>query len=101
MAIGDFVSICASTADGKGRLYRMEPGKRVVLDQYDQWEPNKEEPLLVQCARVSLSEAEQDRRKRGAQRLKESFSKIPFYAKAAEKDGDTYWERFYASRINW
>lgn len=47
----------------------------------------------------SLSQEELARRARGAQRLKERLSSMPFYAKAAEKDGPGYWEKFYASRV--
>ena len=43
---------------------------------------------------------ELERQARGAQRLKEAFSSIPFYARQAENDPD-YWHEFYASRINW
>lgn len=48
----------------------------------------------------SLTPSELERRRLGAQRLKERFSSIPFYAKAAERDGPGYWEKFYASGVN-
>ncbi len=91
------------TADGKGRLFLMEPGKRVVLGQWDQWQSNDSEPMLEQGHRVFFSDEEIQRRKDGARRLRESFSRIPFYAEAAKKHGDedAYWEGFYASRIHW
>lgn len=90
------------TADGKGRLYQLEPGMRVVLDQYDHWRHNQSESMLKQCRRVFLSDKESQRRKDGAQRLKERLGRVPFYAEAARKhsNGDEYWERFYASRIH-
>ncbi len=99
----EIVSDSVPTEDGKGRLYRMEQGKRIVLGQWDQWQHNNDEPLLDQCARVSFSPEEQARRRQGAQRLGESFSRAPFYAEAAQKSGDEdkYWEGFYASRVNW
>ena len=46
------------------------------------------------------SPQEIERRALGAQRLKEAFSAIPFYARAAQSDPD-YWNEFYASRVNW
>jgi hypothetical protein len=89
------------TREGKGRLFRMEPGKRVFLSEWDLWDKNDQEPFFEQLKRVFFSPEEIDRRERGAQRLKKSFSRIPYYRKAAEKDGDDYWRRFYASRIHW
>jgi len=91
------------TADGRGLSYPMKPGMRVVLGQYDQWQHNDHEPLLEQSRRVFLTDEERARRKDGARRLKESFSKNPFYAEAAKRSGDedAYWEGFYASRIHW
>ena len=47
-----------------------------------------------------LSLAECERRARGAERLKERFSCVPFYAQKAMNDPD-YWSKFYDSRINW
>ena len=32
------VSSFILTKDGKGRVFKMEPGKRIVLDQWDQWQ---------------------------------------------------------------
>ncbi len=48
---------------------------------------------------VRMTDEEKNRRRLGAQRLKERLSRVPFYAKAAEKDGEGYWESFYASRV--
>jgi hypothetical protein len=102
MTSSDVTAEWVPTPDGRGRLFTMLPGKRIVLEQYDQWHPNQEEPLLAQCSRVSHSPKEQERRRLGAQRLKERLSRVPFYAKKARKyaDEDKYWEGFYASRIH-
>jgi hypothetical protein len=57
--------------------------------------------LQTLLSRISpVTPQERERRARGAQRLKERLSRVLFYAKAAEKDGDKYWEAFYASRVN-
>ncbi len=53
--------------------------------------------LILSTPPVSLEE--RARRERGAERLKEAFSSIPFYARRAEKDPD-YWNKLYASAIN-
>jgi hypothetical protein len=87
------------TADGRGKLFRLVPGKRIVLDRWDQWELNKGEPLLSQTARVSFSPQERERRRLGALRLQARLSLVPFYAEQA-KDNPEYWEKFYASRVN-
>lgn len=47
-----------------------------------------------------LPPEEVERRARGAIRLKEAYSTIPFYAERAKEDPD-YWNHFYASRVNW
>jgi len=47
-----------------------------------------------------LSLAECERRARGAERLKEAFSSIPWHAKRAASDPD-YWNKFYDSQVNW
>jgi len=88
------------TPDGMGWLFRMEPGKRVLLDQHDLWGANGIENLLDPLRRVSLSAREKERRRLGALRLQEQFSTIPFYARAAERDGPGYWTKFYDSRVN-
>ncbi len=88
------------TADGKGRLFTVVPGMRVELDQYDQWEPTPGEHLFDAMNRVAYSAKEKDRRQRGAKRLRERLSSVPFYAKAAERDGPGYWYDFYLSRVN-
>lgn len=41
-----------------------------------------------------------ERRAEGAERLKEAFCSIPFYAQRAAKDPD-YWSKLYDSRVNW
>src|SRR5688572_27081593 len=96
------VEASGPTRDGKGRLFKMEPGKRIELSQYDQWESNPEEPFWEQGKRVSFSAEERQRREEGAQRLKARFSSVPWYAEcAAREGGDEYWRKFYASRVNW
>lgn len=99
MTSSDVVATSVPTAEGKGRLYRIEPGKRIALERWDQWQPNRDEPLLDRCARVSFSPEERERRRQRAKHLKERLSEVPFYAKAAEKDGEGYSEKFYASRV--
>lgn len=49
--------------------------------------------------RNSLSPEEKARRKEGAQRLKELYQTIPFYAERGKKYGDEYWEMLYASSV--
>ena len=88
------------TADGLGRLFTLLPGTRVELDQYDQWQVPPGESLLAGTGRVSLSQKEQERRHQGAERLKERLSSIPWYAEAARRYGEGYWEMLYASRVN-
>jgi len=56
-------------------------------------------PLLMECYALGESIQELERQARGAERLREAFSSIPFHARAAAKDPD-YWNHFYGSRIN-
>ncbi len=44
-----------------------------------------------------FSPSEMDKRRLGAQRLKQVFGKLPGYAKKAERQGDAYWLALYAS----
>jgi len=57
--------------------------------------PSQRMPIL------ELTEEERAAMIRGAGRLKEQYSRIPFYADAARRSGDedAYWLRFFASRI--
>jgi hypothetical protein len=57
-------------------------------------------PHLMALLQRGMDSREVERRARGAIRLKEAFSKIPFYAERAERDGPDYWNKFYESRIN-
>ncbi len=41
MTRSDLVTKSVPTKDGKGRLYTMEPSKRIVLSRRDEWVPNK------------------------------------------------------------
>lgn len=52
---------------------------------------------IWQSGALSLQEAE--RRALGSQRLKETCSSIPFYARKAARDPQ-FWSKFYASRVN-
>jgi hypothetical protein len=47
-----------------------------------------------------MDRREVERRARGAERLREAFSSVPFYAQRAEKDPD-YWHSLYVSRVTW
>ena len=55
--------------------------------------------LRTLISKCRISKKERERRARGAQRLKERLSSVPFYADAAMRDGPGYWEKFYASRV--
>lgn len=57
-------------------------------------------PLQILILKNALSPKEIERRKRGAQRLKERLSHMPFYKRAEERDGLVYWDRLYASQVN-
>lgn len=59
----------------------------------------KASPLLMECYALGVSIQELERQARGAERLKEAYSSIPFYARRAARDPD-YWNKFYGSRIN-
>jgi len=60
----------------------------------------KASPYLMDCLRHGVSVQECERHGRGAIRLSAAYSSIPFYARQAAKDPD-YWNKFYASRVNW
>jgi hypothetical protein len=57
-------------------------------------------PLQILILKNALSPEEIERRKRGAQRLKERLSHMPFYKKAEERSGPEYWDHLYASQVN-
>ena len=60
----------------------------------------KASPLLTELYESGVILVEElERQARGAERLKEAYSSIPFYARRAAKDPD-YWNKFYGSRIN-
>jgi hypothetical protein len=59
-----------------------------------------QENIWTLIAKHALSPEEIERRKRGAQRLKERLSHMPFYKRAEERDGPVYWDRLYASQVN-
>ena len=60
-----------------------------------------EEGVLVRDSRsptgCDFSPAEKEKRRRGAQRLKEVLGKLPGYAKKAEEDGESFWLALYDS----
>jgi len=61
----------------------------------------KANPYLMRLWTASgIASEELERRARGALRLSEAFSSIPWHAQRAAKDPD-YWNSLYASRINW
>lgn len=58
-------------------------------------------PSMMRCfegGHLPLEECE--RRARGAIRLSEAFSSIPWHVQRAAKDPD-YWNELYSSRANW
>lgn len=75
-----------------------------MLDTISKPEPSetlKAHPYLMRCwtgGYLDLQECE--RRARGADRLKEVYSSIPFHAQKAAKDPE-YWDSLYASAVNW
>ena len=56
-------------------------------------------PLRTLIDNHRLSPEEIARRKEGAQRLKEQYQSIPWYAERGRKYGDKYWEMLYASSV--
>jgi hypothetical protein len=78
----------------------MEPGKFILLDQYDSWLPVPGEPFTDQVRRVRLSPQEIERRRQGAERCRLAFGNHPWYAARAAQDLE-YWSKFYATRVNW
>lgn len=52
---------------------------------------------FLEAGVIDLKEAE--RRAQGSLRMKEIYSKDPWYAKKAERD-PCFWSKFYSSRIN-
>lgn len=52
---------------------------------------------FFQAGVIDLQEAE--RRAQGSLRMKEMYSKDPWYAKKTERDPN-FWSKFYSSRIN-
>ena len=87
------------TKDGKGKRYLLEPGKRAVLEQYDQWEPHEGERVLEQLARVSISDKEVRRRELAANRLRDRFLASHLYKAKDAKGGEVYWSALQASRV--
>ena len=74
----DVVTVFTPLPGGRGRLFRMEPGKRILLNRWDQWESDKEQDFFVQLKRLSLCKIEKLRRATGALRLKERLSRVSF-----------------------
>ena len=74
-----------------------------ALDTISRQEPSalvKASPYLMQCLKYGLSIQECERQARGAERLKEAFSSIPWHTQRAAKDPD-YWNKLYDSSVNW
>ena len=59
----------------------------------------KASPYLMALLSYGMDSREVERRARGAERLKETHSHIPWYARKAARDPD-YWDQFYDSRVN-
>ena len=55
---------------------------------------------LTKLLSKRLPPKEVERRRLGLLRLKERFSKIPYYKERGERDGDRFWEALYGSQIN-
>lgn len=85
--------------EGKGTVHKMEPGKFILLDQYDTWIPDDSEPFMEQVRRVRLSPKEVARREERTEVLRQIYITSPLYANKA--DDAKYWKRLYASRVNW
>lgn len=71
-----------------------------TISEQEASEMVKASPYLMDCLRHGVSVQECERHGRGAIRLSAAYSSIPFYARQAAKDPD-YWNKFYASRVNW
>ena len=74
------------TRDGMGRIFKLVPGKRIVLEKYDSWDCEDGRSTLDrdQLDRVSLSPQEVVRRERAARRWRDQRSTTPAYAKLAD-----------------
>jgi hypothetical protein len=59
-----------------------------------------QENIWTLTKRHALSPEEIERRKQGAQRLKERLSHMPFYKMKEQRSGPEYWDRLYASQVN-
>ena len=82
------------TPNGKGRLFKMAPGMRVVLDTIeDQWEANDQESFPDQVLRVSKGPALLDHLARVRRRCEEEYSSSPLWRARAAKDPN-FWKRF-------
>ena len=57
-------------------------------------------PLQKLLVLHALSPEEIERRKRGAQRLRERLSHMPFYKMKEQRSGPQYWDHLYASQVN-
>ena len=59
-------------------------------------------PSLMRCYEAGVYDlAECERQARGAERLRELYSKIPFYAQRAKEIGPDYWSDLYAGMVRW
>ena len=95
----DLVTSFVPTENGEGKLFLMEPGKRIVLDSMeDRWQANEVEEFHDQLLRVSHSPREQERREQVRRRCVEEFSCSPLYRARAAKDPE-YWNEFYVGQV--
>lgn len=89
-----------ATANGKGRLFKMEPGKWIELDSTeDQWEPNKEESIDLQASRILHGPRLRAHEELVRRVCVAEYSSNPLWQKRAERDPE-YWSKFYVGRIN-
>ncbi len=85
------------TECGRGIIFKLVPGKRVILGMYDQWVYEGTESISEQVERVEHSQEELDRRELAAQRLRESLISEPYYAKRDKNEGMDYWRSLQAT----
>ena len=87
------------TKDRKGKRYQLQPGTRIVLERYDQWDPHDGERMLDQLARVSISPNEIRRGDLATEQLRVRFLASDLYKEKDEKGGGVYWSALQGSRV--
>lgn len=79
------------TANGQGRLFKMEPGRKVVLESLeDQWKPNEIEDFSDQTYRVFFSPEERERRAQVSKYYEELYSRDPDWKRKIDKYRETH-----------